>query len=32
MALKNTSLKDAVRKLSDICEANDVSCRIACWS
>ncbi len=24
--------KDAVTRLAEICEANDVPCRIACWS
>ena len=24
--------KDAVTRLSEICEANDVPCRISCWS
>jgi hypothetical protein len=24
--------KDAVNQLADICERNDVPCRIACWS
>jgi hypothetical protein len=23
---------DALKQLAEICEANDVSCRIACWS
>ncbi len=24
--------KDSVKRLAEICEANDVPCRIACWS